>query len=189
MTELKKLMKDYAELVVRAGINIQQGQRLSITCPVECADFARLCAAAAYEAGCREVLMRWIDDDLKRMKYLYAADEVFDSVNSWTVDYLNTLSAEGAGFLSIYAEDPSLLNGVEAGRIKRAQISSGKALETYRTRIMRNECPWCVCSVPSTKWACSVFPELDEDQAVERLWSEILAACRVDGGSALQNRK
>ncbi len=187
MTELKKLMKDYAELVVRAGINIQKGQRLSITCPVECADFARLCAAAAYEAGCREVLMRWVDDDLKRMKYLYAADEVFDSVNSWTVDYLNTLSAEGAGFLSIYAEDPSLLNGVEAGRIKRAQISSGKALETYRARIMKSECPWCVCSVPSAKWACSVFPDLDEDQAVERLWSEILAACRVDGGNAVQN--
>ena len=149
MAELKKLMKDYAELVVKSGINLQKVQRLSITCPVECADFARLCTAAAYEAGCKEVIMRWQDDAIKRMKYLHAADEVFDHFNSWELDYCNTLSGEGAGFLNIYAEDPESLKGVEPDRIKRAQVSAGKALEVYRTRMMRNECAWCVCSVPS----------------------------------------
>ena len=187
MIELEKLKKEYAGLVVRAGINIQKGQRLSISCPVECADFARLCAQAAYEAGCREVLLRWTDDELKRMKYLKAADDVFDSVNSWEVDYYNTLSEEGAGFLTIYAEDPESLKGVDPGRIRRAQVSSGKALEAYRSRIMRSECPWCVCSVPSKAWARAVFPDLGEDEAVERLWKEILAACRVNGGDALSS--
>ena len=185
MAELEKLKKDYAELVVKSGINLQKGQRLSITCPVECADFARLCAAAAYEAGCKEVLMRWQDDEIRRMKYLHAADEVFDDFNSWELDYCNTLSEEGAGFLTIYAEDPESLKGVEPDRIKRAQISAGKALEVYRTRMMRNECPWCVCSVPSKAWAHMVFPELSEDEAVENLWKEILTACRVDGGNAV----
>ena len=33
MIELEKLKKEYAGLVVRAGINIQKGQRLSISCP------------------------------------------------------------------------------------------------------------------------------------------------------------
>ncbi len=187
MAELKKLMKDYAELVVKSGINLQKGQRLSITCPVECADFARLCTAAAYEAGCKEVIMRWQDDAIKRMKYLHAADEVFDHFNSWELDYCNTLSGEGAGFLTIYAEDPESLKGVEPDRIKRAQVSAGKALEVYRTRMMRNECAWCVCSVPSKAWAHMVFPELSEDEAIERLWEEILTACRIDGGDAIRN--
>lgn len=189
MAELGQLKKDYARLVIRAGLNIQEGQRLSITCPVECADFARLCAAEAYDAGCREVLMRWRDDELMRMKYLRAADDVFDSVNAWEVDYLDTLSGEGAAFLTIDADDPAGLRGVDPERIKRAQISAGKALETYRARMMRSECPWCVCSVPSKAWAAAVFPELSEDEAVERLWKEILAACRVDGGDALENWK
>lgn len=189
MAEMEKLKTDYAELVIRAGVNIQKGQRLSISSPVECADFARLCAAAAYEAGCKEVLMRWQDDELKRMKYLHAADEVFDTVDSWEVDYCESLSEEGAGFLTIYAEDPGLLSGVKPDRIKRAQISTGNALETYRTRMMRNECPWCICSVPSKAWACRVFPELSEEEAVQRLWNEILTACRVDGGDAIQNWK
>ena len=54
---VEELKKDYADLLVRSGINLRKGQRLAISCPVECADFARLCAAAAYEAGCREVIM------------------------------------------------------------------------------------------------------------------------------------
>ena len=187
MTELEKRIRDYAELVIRSGINIQKGQRLSITCPVECADFARLCAAAAYEAGCRDVLMRWNDDELTRMRYLKASDDVFDAFDTWKADYLNSLSEEGAAFLTIYAEDPDLLSGVDPDRIKRAQISSGKATEKYRARMMSSECPWCVCSAPSKAWAAAVFPELGEEEAVARLWEEILASVRVDGGDAFKN--
>lgn len=187
MAELEKLKKDLAELVVKTGVNIQKGQRLAIRCPVECADFARLCAAVAYEAGCREVLMRWEDDELKRMKFLHAEDDVFDTVNQWEVEYHNILSEEGAAFLTIYAEDPGLLAGVDPDRIRRAQVSSGKALEEYRTRLMSSECAWSICSVPTKAWACRVFPELSEEEAIARLWEEILASCRVDGGDALAN--
>ena len=189
MKTLNELKKDYAELLIRSGLNIQKGQRLVITCPVEGADFARMCARAAYDAGCKEVVMRWRDDDLTRMKYLYGADEIFDTVNPWEVSLCNILSEEGAGFLSIYAEDPESLKGVEPDRIRRAQISGGKALETFRQRQMRNECPWCVCSIPTAVWAAAVFPEMDEEAAVKKLWEEILAACRVDGGDAALNWK
>ena len=187
MSGLEKLKKDFAELVVKSGISIQKGQRLSISCPVECADFARLCAEAAYKAGCREVLIDWQDDEIRRLKFLHAENDVFDNVNSWNVDYRNTLSEEGAGFLTIHAEDPALLNGVDPDRIRRAQISSGKAFEVFRGRMMRNDCPWCVCSVPTKAWARAVFPELEDEDAVEALWREILKASRVDGGDAIRN--
>ena len=95
---LESLKREYARLLVRMGINLKKGQRLAITCPVECADFARLCAEEAYEAGCREVLLRWRDDKLTRMKYLKAADDVFDSVNPWEKDFCDILSEEGAGW-------------------------------------------------------------------------------------------
>ena len=184
---LAELKKDYADLAVKAGVNLQKGQRLVLACPVEEADFARLCAKAAYEAGCKEVIMRWYDDDLSRYKYLYGADEIFDRMNQWEVDMLNTLSEEGAGFLTIFAEDPENLKDVDPDRIKRSQITSGKALEAYRQRMMRNVSPWCIVSVPTKTWAKAVFPELGEQEAVSRLWEEILNACRVDGGDAAKN--
>ena len=189
MKSLEELQKDYADLLIKAGLNVQKGQRLVLACPVSEAFFARLCAKAAYEAGAKEVVMRWSDDDLTRYKYLYADDEIFDTVNSWDVDMLDTLSEEGAAFLSIYAEDPENLKDVDPDRIMRSQISRGKALEAFRIRQMRNECPWCVASVPTVPWAGAVFPELDEKEAMLRLWAEILNACRVDGGDAVKNWK
>ena len=169
MADLEKLKRDYAELVIRAGVNIQKGQRLLITSEIECADFAKLCAEAAYDAGCKEVLFRWRDDELTRMKYLKAADEVFDSVDSWEVERSNKLVDEGCAFLTIYAEDPESLKGVDPDRIRRAQISSGKALEYYRQKMMSSAVPWSICSIPSKAWARLVFPELSEEEAVARL--------------------
>ena len=39
---LQKHIEQYADLAVRKGVAIQEGQELVITVPVECADFARL---------------------------------------------------------------------------------------------------------------------------------------------------
>ena len=40
-------LKEYAALLIRVGLNIQEGQRLVISSPVECAYFARMCAKEA----------------------------------------------------------------------------------------------------------------------------------------------
>ena len=79
--------EEYAKLLVEVGVNIQKGQNLVIDAPVDCAWFARLCAKAAYDAGCREVIMSWSDDALTREKYLRAADGVFDTVPEWRVRF------------------------------------------------------------------------------------------------------
>ena len=51
---MEEKLQEYARLLVRVGLNVQKGQNLVISAPVECADFARLCAAEAYDAGCRD---------------------------------------------------------------------------------------------------------------------------------------
>ena len=48
MTDLMdEKLKEYAQLLVRVGLNVQKGQRMIISCPVECAWFARMCAQEA----------------------------------------------------------------------------------------------------------------------------------------------
>ena len=55
---MEEKLREYAKLLIEVGLNVQKGQAVVIRCPVECAYFARLCAAAAYNVGCREVVMR-----------------------------------------------------------------------------------------------------------------------------------
>ena len=51
---MEEKLREYAKLLIEVGLNVQKGQAVVIRCPVECAYFARLCAAAAYNVGCRE---------------------------------------------------------------------------------------------------------------------------------------
>ena len=117
--------EEYAKLLVEVGVNIQKGQNLVISCPVDCAWFARLCAKAAYAAGCREVIMNWGDELLGREKYLHAADDVFDSVPEWRVRFSTDYARGGAAFLHIAGSDPEILKGVDQDRLVRSARSSG----------------------------------------------------------------
>ena len=76
-------IKRYAKLLVEVGINPNKGQKLMINCPVECAEFGRMCAEAAYNAGCGEVIMNWSDDCCARLKYLNADEAVFEQYPDW----------------------------------------------------------------------------------------------------------
>ena len=44
---------------------------------------------------------------------------------------------------------------------------------------MGNKSQWTIVSEPNPVWAKQVFPELDENDAVEKLWQAILEASRV----------
>ena len=87
-------MRQYARLLIRVGVNIQKGQNLVLLCPVECAQFGRMCATEAYAAGCREVIVSWRDDYMTREKYLKAADDVFDSYPAWLAAFTTTTRAK-----------------------------------------------------------------------------------------------
>lgn len=185
MESLKQQIEAYADLIIKKGIHLQKGQRLAINCPVECADFARLCAEIAYREGCREVLMLWYDDALDRMRFLFAEDGVFDKVNEWDKLQRDIMGDEGCAWLAIYAEDPENLKGVDKDRITRWQKAKGAAYEKFYKHETRNDFQWCVASVPTEKWAKAVFPSLSETESVAALWREILAACRVNGADTV----
>jgi aminopeptidase len=187
MPDLSAMQRDYVRLLVREGVNLQPGQRLVITCAADQAWFARLCAAAAYAGGCREVSMNWTDDALTRMKYLRADDAVFDRCDPWRSLFYNAAAEEGAAWLFLESADPENLRGVDPERIRRAQIASGAALKPFRELEKSNGFPWCIGAVPSPAWAKLVFPALGADEAVARLWTEILRAARCTGGDAVRD--
>ncbi len=184
MNDLDALKRDYVRLLIREGVNLQPGQTLVISCAVDEAWFARLCAEAAYDAGCREVVMNWSDDAMTRMSYLRADNAVFDVCPSWVSDKANTLADEGAAFLSIAGGDPEALAGVDPDRIRRSRFATGRAMKHFRDMTGGNRVSWCVAAIPSPAWAKKVFPDLGEDAAAARLWEEILKSARADRGSA-----
>ena len=181
MKTLREKQEDYARLLLAEGLNLQKGQLLAIDCPVDEAWFARLCARAAYDMGCREVVMNWHDDYLAREKFLRADDAVFDEVPRWRQHFFNDYAKAGAAYLAIDAEDPEHLKGVDPDRRVRALRVSGQALKEYYRLQMSSGFPWCIASIPIPSWAKQVFPDVPEEQAMEQLWDAIFKAVRITG--------
>ncbi len=175
-----KYMDKYAELVVRTGLNVQQNQRVIISGAIELAEFVRLCAVKAYEAGAKEVVINWKDEKSDRIFYDMASDEVFDEVKPWRVAFFNDYAEEDAAFLSILSEDPDNLKGVEPTKISRVQKAAAGPMKPWRNKLMSNRCAWCVVSMPTEAWAVKVFPDLSPEAAKEKLWESIVKATRCD---------
>ena len=181
-------LREYAHLIVSVGLNLQRGQTLILSSPVECAPFARLCASAAYDLGAGEVVPSWTDDHMTREKFLRAQEPAFETPRAWRKAFFTDYANEGAAYLRIDAEDPETLLGVSPARLIAAQRTSSVERETFDRLQMANGFPWCVAGAPVAAWAGKVFPDRSEADAVAALWDAILATVRVTGDGRAEAR-
>ena len=176
----QELLKKYARLVVRVGVNLQDDQILVINSPLECAEFARLIAAEAFAAGAHDVVVSWGDEELARIRYAGGRKEIFTEFPEWRVRFYQDYAEQGAAFVSIAARNPEIFKDIEQEKLTLSAQAAGAALLEYRARLMNNENTWCVVSVPTASWAKKVFPELGEEEAKTRLWQEIFRTVRIE---------
>lgn len=180
MKNFDDVLNEYAKLCVTVGINLQKGQPLVINAPVEGAEFVRLVAVHAYAAGAKQVHVNWNDETLTKMKFENAPMDVFESFPKWYADGLEYFAEDGAGFLSIYSEDPELLKDIDPKKIAENNKSSSMALKNFRKYTMNDINSWCVVSIPTPGWAGRVFPDVSKEEAMEKLWDAIFAATRMN---------
>lgn len=174
------ILEKYAELVLIKGVNVQQDQAVVVSAPIEGATFTRILAEKAYELGAKNVHINWSDDELVRLKYVHASDEVIDDFPSWRVQMMEEFAEDGAAFVSIHATDPDLLKEIDSKRVARASKAAGVAMKTFREYTMNDKVTWSVISIPTEAWAQKIFPDKSADEAVQALWDEIIKMVRID---------
>lgn len=179
MKNFDEKMIDYAKLILEVGVNLQKGEPLVVSAPIEGADFVRMIAKHAYGLGASNVHINWRDDELTKLKYSHAPMEVFENFPKWYADGQEDFAEKGACFISISAEDPELLKEADPKKIAAYNKSSSLALKKWMDYTMNDINSWCVVSIPSKGWAKRVFPRLSEDEAVEKLWDAIFSATRI----------
>ncbi|PLR69542.1 aminopeptidase [Bacillus sp. UMB0893] len=179
MTSFQQNLEKYAELAVKVGVNIQQGQTLVVNASLDAAEFVRLVVKKAYETGAKHVQVDWNDDIVTRTRFELAPQEAFEEFPEWRAKGLETLAENGAAFMSIVSSSPDLLKGIDSKKISASSKAAGTALSAYRNYMQADKVSWTVIAVPSEKWAAKVFPDAG-DQAVEMLWDAIFKATRTD---------
>ncbi|SEH47460.1 aminopeptidase II. Metallo peptidase. MEROPS family M29 [Halobacillus karajensis] len=175
-----KNMEKYAELALRTGVNLQKDQLLMINSTIAGAEFTRIVARKAFEMGAKDVHINWGDDELTRMKYEHADQETLSNVPEWQKQQYTYFAEQGAAILSIRSTDPDLLKGIDAGKVAAATKARSEAMSKFRDYTMNDRIQWSIVSIPIPKWAQKIFPDKDEDTAVENLWEQIFSIVRVD---------
>lgn len=186
MTSFNENLTKYAELAVKVGVNIQEGQSLYITASIDNPEFVRLLTKTAYEVGAKQVYVDWTDDVITRTRFELAPSESFTEYPAWKIQEREQLAEQGAAFMSVMSSSPDLLKGIDSSRIAAFQKAAGTALSKYRQYVQSDKISWTVVAAPSKAWAAKVFPELAEDQQIPALWEAIFKAVRADVDSPIE---
>ncbi|MEK4085365.1 aminopeptidase [Psychrobacillus sp. FSL K6-1415] len=187
--DFQQKLEEYAELVVKVGLNIQPNQPLLINTTTDTIDFTRLIVKKAYEAGAKRVDVNYTDEVNARAFYDYAPDEAFNEFPKWAAMQRDELIENKGALLWIDADNPDLLEGVSIDRISNFQKASGKALENYRKAVMNDVITWSIVAMPSEKWAAKVYPNLKLEEQMQALWELIFQVVRIGEGTAVQKWK
>ena len=175
----KSLMRKYARLLVKSGVNIQKGQQLNIITDVEAADFVNILAEEAYRAGAGKVQVDWSSTELTKLAYRHRTVRSLCEVPDWQVEKAKHESEILPARIRLICEDPDGLRKVNADKLQKANSAASKLLKPYRDA-MDNKHQWLVCAIPGKAWAKKMFPSDRTSVAVEKLWDAILKTVLCD---------
>lgn len=177
-------MQQYADFVVRVGVNVRPGQNFIIHCPVEGAEMARACARAGYAAGAKRVIVRYGDEQIDRLTMEHCSEDALCDIKPHQLrSYLDYAEDEGSVCtLSISSRNPEIYKGLDGEKIQKASLASRTAMQPWREYTIASRVQWCIAAIPTVGWARKVFPGVPDDEAVEKLWNAIFDVCRVKAG-------
>jgi aminopeptidase len=173
------LINKLAKLAVKVGVNVQKGQVVVIRGTTESKELIREIAEEAYLAGAKSVHVQWSDDYISKSNLIHQTIETLETIPSWLVEQYKEYVDQGACFISVSSPIPGLNKDVDPTKAQRSGIAMQKAVHFFREHLMGNRAPWTIVAAPNPVWAKQVFPNLDQDAALEALWNAIFDASRV----------
>ena len=178
---LDEKLKRYAELVVKVGCALKEGQEFYVSADVSQVQLVRHVVRCAYESGASNVHVQWADEVVGRMNYDYKSVESFKEFPEWRATLLNGMAKRGAALLFISSEDPEAMSGIDQAKLMNWILASNKACRDWRDGMDYGRNVWCIIGAASPAWAKRVFPDLPEEEATAKLWDAILHTARCDG--------
>lgn len=175
----EKALRKYAELAVRTGANVQKGQMIVIASAVESAYFTRLCVEEAYRAGAGEVLVNWSDEAVTKLQYQEESTETLCDIAPWRVEQKRNCIDKKCCFLYIESATPGLMADIDGAKLQAARTARETAFEPFEFYTMANLGQWSIVAIPTVSWAKKVFPEYDDEKALNALWEAVLMSVRI----------
>ncbi|HCX0266395.1 aminopeptidase [Staphylococcus aureus] len=189
LTNYKEKLQQYAELLVKVGMNVQPKQPVFIRSSVETLELTHLIVEEAYHCGASDVRVVYSDPTLKRLKFENESVEHFANheIKSYDVEARMDYVKRGAANLALISEDLDLMDGIDSQKLQAFQQQNARAFKGYMESVQKNQFPWVVAAFPSKAWAKRVYPELSVEEAYIKFIDEVFDIVRIDGNDPVEN--
>jgi aminopeptidase len=174
-----------AEVAVRVGLGLREGQDLLLTAPSVALPLVRKIAEHAYKAGAGLVTPIMSDEAVTLARYRFGHEASYDRAANWLYEGMAKAFSNNTARLAIVGDNPMLLSGEDPAKVARANKANSMAYQPALEKIVNFDTNWNIIAFPSTSWAKQMFPDDAEDVAVAKLANAIFAASRVDNDDAV----
>ena len=175
----QKIYENYAKLAVKIGINLQPGQDVVVNASTRLVDIVKEVVKQCYENGARSVTVDWSNEEVQKLNWLYADTEVLSEVPVWAEEKAKYRAETLPCKIWIDDTDPNAYAGVDVMKMAEVRKAQFKVMKKYRD-MSDNKDQWLIVAVPSPSWAKTVFPELETEEAIAKLWEAIIKTMRLD---------
>ncbi|EJF87444.1 hypothetical protein ME1_01046 [Bartonella vinsonii subsp. arupensis OK-94-513] len=174
-----EMLNRLAEITVKVGLNLQEGQDLIVTAPVSALPFVRRIAYHAYKVGAGVITPLFSDDMLSLTRFENAHTASFDCAPSWLYEGMAKAFENGAARLAIVGDNPLLLSNQDFDKVARLNKATSIAYQPALKEISNFAMNWSIVAYPTAGWAETVFPSLPLHEAIKKLADAIFSASRV----------
>ncbi len=187
LKDFEKKLDLFAQLIVKVGLNLQPGQKLMAQgknftrgVDIEAAPLIRRIVHHSYLAGARYVDVIWDDSELTVERLKLAPKDSLGEFPTWRTRAITEYVSNNNALLTVYSHDPDRYNAFDSQALKQLETTMEQNLKPAMDQLMLNTFNWCLIALPVPGWAKKLFPDLPEEQAMDKLWETIFTLCRLD---------
>ena len=124
----KTVLREYARLIVKKGVNVQKGQEVLIYADLDQPEFVAMVVEEAYKAKAKKVSVEWNYQPLTKLHVRYRSVTTMGTVEDWEKarqqHYVDVVPAR----IHLISEDPDGLKGINMEKVTKA-LSHSEALQ------------------------------------------------------------
>lgn len=181
----QKIYENYAKLAVKIGINLQEGQDVVINASTRLNEIVKEIVKVCYENKARSVRVEWSNEEIDKLQWLNEDVEVLSNVLTWQEEKAKYNAENLPCKIYVDDSDPEAYAGIDLTKMAEVRKARFKVLKKYRD-MSDNKDQWLIIAVPSPSWAKKVFPELETEEAISKLWEAIIKTMRLDAEDPVQ---
>ncbi len=174
-----KILKEYAKLIAKKGVNIQKGQEVWITAGLDQPKFVEMLVKECYMLGAKKVVVDWQYDKLTVLDSKYMSQEAMNEMPEWQIAKMKYQTEVLPARIYLDSDDPDGMKNARQDKLANERIAKYAIRKPY-IDAMDNKYQWCIAAVPGREWAKKVFPDISVSKAVEKLWEAILYTSRAN---------